>query len=54
MAERTCAACECKLDENPIEVKIGVRSVEVCCDDCARQLNEAQLSAAAPGSVQAR
>jgi hypothetical protein len=51
MAERTCAACDCKLDADPIEVKIGGRTVEVCCEDCARQLNEAQLSVAAPVSV---
>ena len=44
MAEKTCAACDCKLDANSIEVKIGGRTVEVCCDDCAIQLREAQAS----------
>jgi hypothetical protein len=52
MTERTCAACDCELDADPIQVKIGGKTVEVCCEDCARQLNEAQLSvAAAPVSV---
>jgi hypothetical protein len=46
MAEKTCAACDCKLDENSIQVKIGGRTVEVCCDDCAAKLNEAQLALA--------
>jgi hypothetical protein len=46
MAENTCAACDCELDENSIKVTIGGRDVEVCCDDCARQLKEAQAAAA--------
>jgi hypothetical protein len=41
MAEKTCAACDCKLDENAIKVKIGARVVEVFCEDCARKLREA-------------
>jgi len=45
MAERTCAACDCVLDENPITVKIGGKTVEVCCDECAQKLNEAHVSA---------
>ena len=45
MIERTCAACDCKLDGNSIKIKIGGKTVEVCCDDCARKLNEAHLSA---------
>jgi ribosome-binding protein aMBF1 (putative translation factor) len=47
MVEKTCAACDCKLDANPIKVKIGGRTVEVCCDDCAQKLNEAHISATA-------
>jgi ribosome-binding protein aMBF1 (putative translation factor) len=43
--EKTCAACDCKLDGNPIKVRIGGRDVEVCCDDCALKLNEAHVSA---------
>lgn len=35
MAAKTCAACDCKLDGNPIKVKLGGRTVEVCCDECA-------------------
>ena len=32
MVEKTCAACDCKLDANAIKVKIGGKTVEVCCD----------------------
>jgi len=48
MAEKTCAACDCNLDANSFKVKIGGKTVEVCCDECARKLNEARASAAAP------
>jgi hypothetical protein len=44
MTERTCAACDGNLDENSIAVKIGRRTVEVCCEECAQKLNEAQLA----------
>ena len=50
MAERTCAACDCTLEGNPIRVTIGGKTVEVCCDECAQKLNEAAASA----SVQRR
>lgn len=43
--EKTCAACDCKLDDNAIKVKLGGKTVEVCCDECARQLKEAHGSA---------
>jgi hypothetical protein len=46
MTERTCAACDYKLDENAIKVKIGGKIVEVCCDECAQKLKEARASAA--------
>lgn len=49
MVEITCAACDCRLDANAIKVRIGGRTVEVCCDDCARKLNEAQASALGSG-----
>ena len=45
MVEKTCAACDCKLDVNPIEVRIGVKTVEVCCDECAQRLKEASATA---------
>jgi hypothetical protein len=48
MTEKTCAACDCVLDESAIQVKIGGQTVEVCCDDCARQLKEAHVSATGP------
>lgn len=44
MTEKTCAACDCKLDANTIKVKVGGRTVEVCCEDCAKKLKEAQAS----------
>jgi len=45
MTEKTCAACDCPLDENSFQVKIGGRTVEVCCDECAVKLREAFASA---------
>lgn len=47
MSERTCAACDCDLDADAVQVTIGGATVEVCCDDCARKLGEAHASAAA-------
>ncbi len=46
MVDKTCAACDCKLDGNAIQVKIGGKTVEVCCDECAQKLREARISAA--------
>ena len=40
MTEKTCAACDCTLDESAVKVKIGTRVVEVCCDECAQRLRE--------------
>ena len=48
MVEKTCAACDCKLDENSIKVKIGGKIVEVCCNECSQKLKEAPDSAARP------
>lgn len=42
MAGQTCAACDYPLDENAIQVTIGGRSVEVCCEECAQKLREAR------------
>ena len=44
MVEKTCAACDCKLDESAIKVTIGGKTVEVCCDECAQKLKEARSS----------
>ncbi len=41
MTKRTCAACDGELDDNPIQVKICGKTVEVCCEDCATKLKEA-------------
>ena len=46
MREKTCAACDCSLDTNSIKVTVGGKTVDVCCDECARKLNEAHASAA--------
>lgn len=40
MNEKTCAACDCPLDENATKVRIGGRVVEVCCEECAQKLRE--------------
>jgi hypothetical protein len=47
MVQKTCAACDCKLDVNPVKIEIGGKTVEVCCDECAVKLKEAQVSAPA-------
>ena len=44
MKESTCAACDCELDETRIAVKIGGKTVEVCCEECAEALREAEAS----------
>ena len=46
--KKTCAACDYELDAKAIEVTIGGKTVEVCCDECAQKLKEAHASAAAP------
>jgi hypothetical protein len=46
MSENTCAACDCPLDQHAITITVGGRTVEVCCDDCARKLKEAHATAA--------
>jgi ribosome-binding protein aMBF1 (putative translation factor) len=45
MSQRTCTACGCDLAGEPIKVKIGGKTVEVCCDECAHRLKEAGVSA---------
>jgi hypothetical protein len=47
MTEKTCAACDCKLEGDPITVKIGGQTVEVCCEECAERLMEAKRSTGA-------
>lgn len=45
MSAKTCAACDYELDENAIKVEIGGKTVEVCCEECARALREAHAAA---------
>ena len=45
MTAKTCAACDCALDGGAIQVKIGGKTVEVCCEECAEKLKEAHASA---------
>ena len=45
MVMKTCAACDCALDTNAIKVKVGSKTVEVCCEECADKLKEAHCSA---------
>jgi hypothetical protein len=47
MAEKTCAACDDKIEGDPIQVKVGGITVEVCCEECAQKLREARQSARA-------
>ena len=42
MNENTCAACDYPLDGNTIKVTIGGRTVEVCCEECAQKLRDAE------------
>jgi hypothetical protein len=42
MTRKTCAACDCQLDDKLIQVKLRGRTVEVCCEDCATRLKEAE------------
>jgi hypothetical protein len=44
MAPNTCAACECTLDASAVKVKVGGRTVEVCCEECAQKLREADAA----------
>ncbi|MGO4127280.1 hypothetical protein AB4Z01_22950 [Inquilinus sp. YAF38] len=46
MSERTCAACDCELEAETIKVTIGGQTVEVCCEECARALGEANAATA--------
>jgi RNase P subunit RPR2 len=42
MTKKTCAACDYPLEPNStIKVKIGDKTVEVCCEECATKLREA-------------
>ena len=47
MPEQTCAACDCALDANSIKVKVGGKTVEVCCEECAQTLREADAATTA-------
>lgn len=53
MPENTCAACDCELDDTRIAVTIGGKTVEVCCEECAEVLREAELAARATESAAA-
>ncbi|MEB2845867.1 hypothetical protein [Endobacterium cereale] len=53
MKENTCAACDCELDDTRIAVKIGGRTVEVCCEECATVLREAEATTRAAASMSA-
>jgi hypothetical protein len=44
MTAKTCAACDCPLDASAITVKLGHSTVEVCCDECAQTLREADAA----------
>ena len=46
MNQKTCAACDYKLDDNAIKVTIGGKTVEVCCEECATKQKEAHSATA--------
>jgi hypothetical protein len=46
MNQKTCAACDYKLDDKAIKVTIGGKTVEVCCEECATKLKEAHSATA--------
>ena len=54
MSQKTCAACDYPLDDTVIQVKLGGRTVEVCCEECATKLREAYVSASAAAVPSAR
>lgn len=54
MTHKTCAACDCRIEGESIKVTVGGKTVDVCCDDCARALNEAWAPAPGSQSTQAR
>jgi RNase P subunit RPR2 len=42
MTKKTCAACDYPLEpQSTIKVKVGGKTVEVCCEECATKLREA-------------
>jgi hypothetical protein len=43
MSDTTCAACDCKIEGEAIKVSVGGKPVEVCCEECATILREAQV-----------
>ncbi len=45
MNQKTCAACDCSIEGEPITVNIGGKAVEVCCAECSQKLREAGASA---------
>ena len=44
MNDKTCAACDCPLDESAIQVTIAGKTVEVCCEDCAQKLRQTAVT----------
>jgi RNase P subunit RPR2 len=47
MKKTTCAACDCELGPEAISVKLGGKTVEVCCEECAEALKEADAATSA-------
>lgn len=45
MSNKTCAACDYPLDASAIQVTVGGKTVDVCCEECATKLKEAHASA---------
>lgn len=51
MILKTCAVCDCELDDDAIAVTIGGKTVLVCCEECAETLRQAEAAARAQPGV---
>ena len=51
MNAKTCAACDYELDANAIKIEVGGKTVEVCCEECAQSLREANAAATSARQV---
>jgi RNase P subunit RPR2 len=51
MKQTTCAACDCELGTDAITVRLGGKAVEVCCEECATALKEADAATTAASAA---
>lgn len=53
MKTDTCAVCDCPLDDTRTSVRIGGRTVEVCCEECAQILRDAEIATRSAAAAEA-